>query len=68
MSIVLYTTHCPKCMVLEKKLQQKNIQYEINENIEEMQKLGYMSMPVLNVDGQEKDFKQACAWIDRKDN
>ena len=28
MSVVLYSTHCPRCNVLEKKLQQKNISYE----------------------------------------
>lgn len=26
--IILYTNHCPRCAILEKKLQEKNIAYE----------------------------------------
>lgn len=26
--IILYTNHCPRCTILEKKLQEKNISYE----------------------------------------
>ncbi len=28
MSVTLYSTHCPKCDVLEKKLQNKGIKYQ----------------------------------------
>ena len=32
MNVILYSTHCPKCCVLEKKLKQKNISYdEVND-------------------------------------
>ena len=30
--VTLYSTHCPRCLVLEKKLKQKNISYqEVND-------------------------------------
>ena len=48
--ITLYTTHCPKCRVLEKKLAQKNVQYNEITDVSEMQKLGIKSAPVLEVD------------------
>lgn len=63
MNIILYTTHCPKCLVLEKKLEQKNIDFIRNENITEMESLGFTSMPILSVDGQNKTFKEACDWL-----
>lgn len=63
MSIVLYSTHCPKCNVLEKKLKQKNIDYEEINDINIMQEKGYMSVPVLEVDGESMDFSTANKWI-----
>ena len=36
MKITLYTTHCPRCMVLEKKLNAKNIDYVENTNVDLM--------------------------------
>ena len=63
MSVVLYSTHCPRCCVLEKKLQQKNISYiEVND-VEIMKEKGYLSVPVLEVDGTSMDFKTASNWI-----
>lgn len=63
MNIVLYTTFCPKCKVLEKKLQQKDIVYEVVTDIDVMTEKGFMSVPVLEVDGTIMDFKTASDWI-----
>ena len=41
MEVKLYSTHCPMCNVLEKKLQQKNIFFEEINDIELMKKKGY---------------------------
>ena len=63
MSIILYGNHCPRCKVLEAKLNLKNIQYEECTDIEEMKKLGIMSVPVLEVDGKLFQFKEATEWV-----
>lgn len=63
MTITLYSTHCPKCNVLEKKLKQKNISYEEINDIEIMKEKGYLSVPVLEIDGVSMDFKTASDWI-----
>ena len=63
MDIKLYSTHCPKCIVLEKKLQQKNISFEEINDVEIMAKKGFMQAPMLEVDGEVMDFKQANDWI-----
>lgn len=61
--VVLYSTHCPKCNVLEKKLKNKNIEYEEVNDIEIMQQKGYLSVPVLEVDGVAMEFSTANEWI-----
>ena len=64
MTVILYSTHCPKCNVLEKKLKQKNISYEEVNDIEEMEEKGYLSVPVLEVDGVSMDFKTAFNYVE----
>lgn len=64
MTVVLYSTHCPKCSVLEKKLKQKNISYEEVNDIEIMKEKGYLSVPVLEVDGTIMDFKTAFNYVE----
>ena len=64
MSVVLYSTHCPRCSVLEKKLQQKNIAYEEVNDIEIMKEKGYLTVPVLEVDGTSMDFKTAFNYVE----
>lgn len=62
--IILYSTNCPKCVVLEKKLQAKNIPYVKNQNIKEMSLLGVKTVPMLKVgDGPLLDFTEAVKRI-----
>lgn len=61
--VKLYSTGCPKCKVIEKKLGQKNIQYEKINDVAVMQRLGFTSAPVLEVDGKYLNFGDANRWI-----
>ena len=63
MEVILYSTNCPRCMVLEKKLNNAGINYSINDNVEEMLALGFMEAPILMVDGKAMNFKEANDWI-----
>lgn len=63
MNIILYTTHCPKCTVLKKKLEQKNISFLENDNIDQMMAIGMMSAPMLSVNGNLYNFPQAIEWV-----
>ena len=63
MNVVLHSTHCPRCKVIEAKLNLKDIQYEINTDMDKMESLGIMSVPVLEIDGQLLQFKEATEWI-----
>lgn len=63
MNIDLYTTHCPKCRVLEKKLAAKNITYTEHDDINEMINLGYKEAPILVVDGHKYSSVEAIKWV-----
>ena len=66
MKVILYTTHCPKCTVLEKKLTSKNIPYEEVTDVDLMINKGFDAMPVLEVDDTIMDFKIANTWINEQ--
>lgn len=63
MSVTLYTTHCPKCKVLESKLNSKNIAYDEITDVEEMTRLGFQAVPMLKVDDTVMDFMGANQWL-----
>ena len=61
--IILYSTGCPKCRILETKLQSKGIYYTKNTSVDEMTKLGFTNVPMLEVDNGYLDFGEAVRWI-----
>ncbi len=62
MSIVLYSTNCPKCKVLEKKLDSIGVDYTIVTDEDLMISKGFSSAPMLEVDGNIMDFGNAVRW------
>lgn len=67
MEVVLYSTHCPKCNILEKKLTQKGIDFTIVDDTAEVVKFGkehlIMSAPILKVNNAVFDYASAVAWV-----
>ena len=61
--VTLYTTGCPRCRVLEKKLGEKNISYSTNMDVDEMTRMGFSEAPILVVDDVTMDFGEAVRWI-----
>lgn len=59
----LYSTGCPKCKVLKSKLDSKQIEYTIIEDIEVMKNKGFNSLPVLEVDGTMYEFREAVNYV-----
>ena len=64
--ITLYTIDCPKCKILEKKLEQANIKYETCKDTNIMTEKGFDFMPVLDVDGQVMNFGEAVKWVNER--
>lgn len=66
--IILYSTNCPKCNVLEKKLQSKNINFEICNDVDLMLSKGIQQAPYLEIDNELMDFSKAVKWVNEKIN
>ena len=64
--IELYSTGCPRCHVIEKKLDSKHIDYKEINDIEVMKSLGITEVPVLSIDGNLMDFTEANTWINER--
>lgn len=62
--VILYSTGCPKCRVLEAKLTEAGIPFTENHSVDEMLAMGLTEAPVLSVDGQILGFMAAVRWID----
>lgn len=63
--VILYSTGCPKCKVLETKLIQNNIDYIKCDNIEVMKEKNISSVPVLEVNNVLINFRDAAEKINR---
>lgn len=70
--IIFYTTNCPRCQVLKKKMDSLGIEYELNNNIEEMALQGIQTVPMLRIEEELfdssslttlLDFSQAVKWL-----
>ena len=62
----LYTTKCPKCIVLERKLKEKGVEFEVVDNLEEVTKMansiGVSSVPFMVVDNKFMDYRESINW------
>jgi predicted DsbA family dithiol-disulfide isomerase len=61
--VTFYSTHCPKCNILEKKLKAANINYTENNDVDVMLSKGLLTAPALEVDGEIYTFAQAVEWL-----
>lgn len=62
--LILYTTGCPKCKILEKKLSDKGIDFEKCDDKEVMNSLGIVSVPVLKLDdGRMLGYFEAVKYV-----
>lgn len=60
--IILYTTGCPKCKVLEKLLKQRDIAYSTESRAEQLEAEGFKSVPMVKVNNIIMDFGEAFRW------
>ena len=65
MKIILYTIDCPKCRVLEKKLNNANISFEVCKDTKLMAERNISKLPMLEVDGKMLTFKEAVDMINK---
>ena len=63
--VIFYSTHCPSCMMLERQLKAKGIDYEVCDDVEKMKAMKLVHAPTLKIEGDEKimDFQQSIKWL-----
>lgn len=66
MNITLYSTGCPQCNVLKAKLDEHEIDYIIEDNVDLMLEKGFTSAPMLEVDGDVMNLQRAFQWLDNR--
>ena len=65
--ITIYTTEtCPKCKILKKKLQNKEIPYVEIQDIDELIKLNIDEVPVVKVDDDIMNFNEVVTWVNNQ--
>ena len=65
-SITVYSSPtCPKCKMLKMELNKRGFSFEDCQDEELMIKLGYIEPPVVIINGEKYNFKQAVDWIKR---
>lgn len=62
--IVMYTTGCPQCEALAMRLKKAGVDYDICSDAELMTAMGMTHVPMLQVEEELMDYKQALKWIE----
>lgn len=66
--VTIYTTEtCPKCQILKKKMEAKNIEFVDVMDMDTLVELGFTAVPWLSVDGELMDFGEANVWINEQE-
>lgn len=61
--ITLFTTGCPRCSVLKKKMDMKNMVYDVTNDTNVARNAGFTTAPLLFVDDTVMDFEDAVKWV-----
>ncbi len=63
--IILYSTGCPRCDVLKRKLDSKGVSYEENRDTDAMRELGIRFVPMLAAGDRLMGFAEAVRWVNQ---
>jgi len=61
--VTFYSNNCPRCNILQQKLDEKGVMYEKVSDVEIMKQKGFMSVPMLEVDGNIMNYLEAINWV-----
>lgn len=61
--VTLYSTGCPRCDILKKKLDDKKIPFVLVTDKDVMLSMNLTQVPVLEVDGELMEYRDAVGWV-----
>lgn len=66
--ITLYSTGCPKCEVLKKRLTNDGIKFHISDNVDKLVEMGFMNAPILQIGDNYYEFPDAMKKLKAYEN
>ena len=61
--IILYSTGCPKCNILERRLTNDKIEFSITDNVDKLIDMGFQNAPVLQIGDNFIDYTNAMKLL-----
>ena len=61
--ITLYSTGCPKCNILERRLTNDGISFNISNDVDELIDMGFQNAPVLKIGDNFIDYANAMKLL-----
>lgn len=61
--VILYTSGCGKCIVLQRKLEDAGISFKRETDLSKLVKNGILNLPILEVNGEMYNFSRALKFI-----
>ena len=61
---ILYSINCPNCLKLERELCRRGIEYEVEDDINKMRKMGFSEYPIFEVDGMLMNYETTLDWLE----
>lgn len=62
-NVILFSNDCPRCKILKEKMINKNIEFEVSDNFDELIEHGLQTTPVLKVNNEYYQFGDAVKLI-----
>lgn len=61
--VTLYSNNCPRCKILEQRLKEHKIDFNIINDEDLMIAKGFQTSPILEVDGDVMNFSESIKWV-----
>lgn len=61
--MVLYSTGCPKCGILEKRLKKDGFIFQVSNDVDYLIEKGFENAPVLEVNGKLHKYEDAMEML-----
>jgi len=61
--VTFYSNNCPRCKILQQKLDEKGVIYEKVSDMNILIQKGFKSVPMLEVDEKIMTYVEAINWI-----
>lgn len=62
--LVLYSNDCPRCKILERKLQELNLPFKVSKDLSVISQRGYSTVPMLMLTNAKLlDFSESIKYL-----